>query len=121
MFYTDNIEQTEVCIFLRQLLRHLRGQVIVLWDNGPIHKGPIIDDFRAQFPRLHLEHFPSYAPELNPDEGVWAYLKGRLSNGRPDDIEELQDHLGEEVQRISTDDRILRGCICQSELPPFLS
>jgi len=25
--------------------------------------------------RIHLEPFPSYAPELNPDEGIWNYLK----------------------------------------------
>jgi len=120
LFYSDNIEQTEVCIFLRLLLRHLRGQVIVLLDNGPIHKGPIIDGLCAQVPRLHLEYFPPYAPELNPDEGVWAYLKGKLANGRPNDIEELQSHLAEEVRRISKNYRILSGCIHQSELPIFL-
>ena len=26
-------------MFLRLLLKHLRGHVIVVWDNGPIHKG----------------------------------------------------------------------------------
>ena len=25
--------------------------------------------------RLYLEHFPAYAPELNPDEGVWSLTK----------------------------------------------
>jgi transposase len=25
--------------------------------------------------RIHLEQFPAYAPELNPDEGIWNYLK----------------------------------------------
>ncbi|MBI4640080.1 MAG: transposase [Candidatus Tectomicrobia bacterium] len=25
--------------------------------------------------RLHLEQFPGYAPELNPDEGIWHDLK----------------------------------------------
>src|ERR687891_551032 len=24
---------------------------------------------------IHLERFPTYAPELNPDEGVWQHLK----------------------------------------------
>ena len=120
MVYTDNIQQEEACIFIRQLLHHLRGQVIVVWDNGPIHKGPIIDALCTEFPRLHLERFPAYAPELNPDEGIWAYLKGKLANGRPDDIEQLQNYLEDEIRQITNDNRILRGCICQSELPPFL-
>jgi hypothetical protein len=37
--YFDNIGQEEVCLFLRELLRHLRGQVIVVVDNPSIHKG----------------------------------------------------------------------------------
>ena len=36
----DNITSVEVAVFLRALLRHLRGQVIVLMDGGSIHKGP---------------------------------------------------------------------------------
>jgi transposase len=30
---------------------------------------------RGAAERLHLELLPSYAPELNPDEGIWRYLK----------------------------------------------
>jgi transposase len=26
--------------------------------------------------RIHLEQLPGYAPELNPAEGIWGYLKG---------------------------------------------
>ena len=42
-------------------------------------------------PRLHLEYFPSYAPELNPDEGVWSLAKRDLANGCPLDADELMD------------------------------
>ena len=38
LFY-DNIGQEEVCMFLRELLRHLRGPAIVLPDNSSTHKG----------------------------------------------------------------------------------
>ena len=38
---------------------------------------PVVKDLLAsrEGSRIHLEQFPSYAPELNPDEGVWNYLK----------------------------------------------
>ncbi len=65
-----NVKHPQVCEFLRYLLRHLRGPVIVLWDNGRPHKGAAVRDLCRRFPRLRLEAFPSYAPELNPDEGV---------------------------------------------------
>jgi transposase len=118
--HEKNIEQAEVCEFLRHLLRHLRGHVIVLLDNGPIHKGQSIHDFCGRFSRLHLESFPPYAPELNPDEGVWTHLKRGLSNGRPDNRDELMEELITEIQKLTGSQNLLRGCIHQSELPPFL-
>jgi transposase len=42
-----------------------------------------------------VEHFPSYAPQLNPDEGVWSLAKRNLANSCPHDVEELmEDVLG---------------------------
>jgi hypothetical protein len=61
--------------FLRALLKHLRGRVIVVWDGGSNHKGPLVRALCARYPRLHLERLPAYAPELNPVEQVWSHLK----------------------------------------------
>jgi hypothetical protein len=44
-------------------------------------------------PRLHLEHFPSYAPELNFDKGVWSLAKRELANSRPDHVDELMEDI----------------------------
>jgi putative transposase len=117
---TANIRRPDCCAFLRQLLRHLRGPVIVLWDNGRIHKGPPIQDVCRAFPRLRLEFFPAYAPELNPDEGVWTLAKSALANGRPDGIAALRAHVRTSLRSIRRSQRKLRGCITQSDLPLFL-
>ena len=42
-----------------------------------------------------------YAPELNPDEGVWNHLKKTLANGRPDAKNELMDVLSDEICRMA--------------------
>jgi transposase len=118
--HTTNIRQAAVCAFLRHLLRHLRGAVIVLWDNGRIHRGPVIWTFCRAFPRLHVVYFPAYAPELNPDEGVWHRAKATLANGRPDDVAALATHLRASFRGLRRSQRALRGCITQSDLPPFL-
>ena len=76
-----------VVAFLRDLLRHLRGRVIVVWDGGSNHKGPLVRALLSQYPRLHLERLPAYAPELNPVEMIWSYLKyGRMANFVPEDV-----------------------------------
>lgn len=118
--HLKNIKHPEVCEFLRHLLRHLRGPVIVLWDGGRIHKGEAIRSLCHALPRLRLERFPAYAPEVNPDEAVWTITKTSLANGRPDCLEDLKTHLVRSLLRISRSQRILKGCITQSDLPPFL-
>jgi len=118
--YEDNIQGEEVAAFLRQLLRQVPGHLIVLLDNGKIHRGDPVQELLARTSRLHLVPFPAYAPELNPDEGVWNHLKTRLANGRPDTSAELMDVLSEEICRLAASQPLLRGCIAQSALPLFL-
>lgn len=120
-FYEDNIHGEEVAAFLRQLLRQIPGHLIVLLDNGKIHRGDAVQELLARTSRLHLEPFPPYAPELNPDEGVWNHLKRTLANGRPDTQSELMDVLAKEICRLASSQSLLRGCIHQSELPPFFT
>jgi len=70
--YVNNERAAE---FLRQVLRQLRGRVIVLWDGGNMHKGEPIRALLRRFPRLELHRLPPYAPELNPVEHLWNHLK----------------------------------------------
>jgi transposase len=102
------------------LLRHLRGPVIVLLDNSSTHQGQRLQQLLRQYSRLHIEHFPSYAPELNPDEGVWSLAKPALANGCPTDLEELVEDVIDSINTIRSSTQKLRGCIVQSELPSFL-
>ncbi len=118
--YEDNIQGEEVATFLRHLLHQVHGHLIVLLDNGKTHRGEPVQDLLARTSRLHLEPFPPYAPELNPDEGVWNHLKKTLANGRPDTQAELMDVLSDEICRLAASQCLLRGCIQQSKLPPFL-
>ena len=52
-----------IVAFLREVLGHLGGRVIVVWDGGSNHKGPLIRDLLARYPRLQLEPLPAYAPQ----------------------------------------------------------
>lgn len=117
--HEKNIRQDEVIAFLRALLRCLPGLIIIVWDNGRTHRGKLVREFCYSHPRLRLEYLPPYAPDLNPDEGVWSQLKGSLANGRPDDIGELEDHLLECLEDLRSSQPSLRACVHKSELPLF--
>ena len=109
LLFFDNIGQDEVC--LRELLRHLRGPIIVLLDNSSTHQGQPLQNLLQQHPRLRIEHFPSYAPDLNPDEGVWSLAKRELANTCPDGVDELMEDIIRSINGIRTSPTKLRGCI----------
>ena len=109
-------QSPDVVRFLRHLLRHIPGKLLVLWDGAPIHRAQPIRDFLAAggAARLHLEQLPAYAPELNPDEGIWNYLKHvELRNVSCDDLPELRQELRRAVARLRHKPTVLQGCITQ--------
>jgi len=67
----------DVVRFLKHLMRQIPGKLLIIWEGSPIHRGAAVKDFLASgaFRRLKLEQLPGYAPDLNPDEGVWKHLK----------------------------------------------
>lgn len=115
--HDKNIQQLEVVQFLRNLLRHLHGHVIVLWDCGSPHKGEPIRELLRQHRRLHLEFFPPYAPELNPDEGVWRMSKAMLANDCHDSLDMLLWTLTGALETLRWSRDHLRACIKHAELP----
>lgn len=104
--------------FLGDLLKHLRGKVVVVWDGGGNHKGPLIRAFLKQNKRLRLERLAAYAPELNPVEAVWSWLKyGQLANYVPEGIGQLDDRIVERLVDLGCDRQLLRRIWDGSDLP----
>ena len=65
--------------------------------------------------RLKLEQLPGYAPELNPDEGVWKHLKYvELKNVCCRSLSELRRELGKAKERLMKHKKqVILGCIRQ--------
>jgi transposase len=99
--------------FLRVLLRKITGKILLIWDGSPIHRGQPVKDFlrRGAARRLHLEQLPAYAPDFNPDESVWNYLKRvELGNVCCHDLHELHLQLIRARERLRHKRAILRSC-----------
>jgi transposase len=108
----------DVVRFLRHLLRHLPGRLLVVWDGSPIHRAQSVRDFLAQggAARIHLEPLPAYAPELNPDEGIWRYLKRvELRNVCCHDLPERRLELRLAAKRLRHKRAVILGCIAQCQ------
>lgn len=84
----------KVAQFLQHLLKHVSGEIIVVLDNAGIHKGKAVQQVLQEVSRLRLVFLPPYAPELNPMEYVWAWVKCRaLGNRLCRSIQELKVRL----------------------------
>lgn len=102
-----------IVAFLRQLLRQIRGKLIVVWDGASIHHAQPVKDFLAAgaATRLHVVRLPGYAPDLNPDEGVWNHLKRvELRHRCCHDLAELRWELGLAIRRLRRKRRTLAAC-----------
>jgi transposase len=115
-FHTDNITGTEVIAYLRNLLRHLRKPVVLLWDGGRIHKRKDVKAFLQRTQRLHVYPFPGYAPELNPIEYVWTHGKRDLSNSSHENKNQLGSYVRRSIGRVRNSQQLLKSCIEHSEL-----
>lgn len=114
----EYVNNDRAAAFLRYVLGHLRGNVIVVWDGGTMHKGGPIAKVLEDYPRLSLERLPSYAPELNPVEFLWTHLKcGVLANFVPDTVLQLDAALRKHLQRAKRSPKRLRSFGDASKLP----
>ena len=106
------ITSQDVVASLAPLLREVPSRMLILWDGAPIHRSRIVKAFltKGMAERLQLERLPAYAPELNPDEGLWARLKGvELRNPCCFDLLHLHHELRAAVTRVRRKPRVIKG------------
>ena len=112
------IKKEEVLEFLKALQAHYRRPLLIIWDGARPHCSRLVRDYvDSTGGQIVVERLPGYAPELNPVEYLWAWLKRHaLANFCPDTLTEL--HLGarsklKSAQRRST---IIAACWSQANL-----
>ncbi len=104
--------------FLKHLLGQIPGKIVLVWDGARIHHCAQVKAFlkAGAAKRLRLIRLPAYAPELNPDEGVWRWLKRQLGNVCCRDFVELRYELGLAIQRLRCRPEIIRACFDEAGL-----
>ena len=114
-----SFKSPDVVRFLKHLLRKIPGKLLIIWDGSPIHRGRAVKGFLASGAarRVQLEQLPGYAPELNPDEGIWKHLKCvELKNVCCRSLSELKVELRKAKERLRHKTNVILGCIRQPGL-----
>lgn len=74
--YAGSIRSPQVVEFLRTLKHMIGRKLLIVWDRLQAHRSRLVNQYvEQQRGRIALEYLPAYAPELNPVECIWGYLK----------------------------------------------
>src|SRR5713226_4120651 len=96
---------------LKMLMRHRKKPVFLVLDSLPAHKAKIVQNYVASTNgKLELYFLPGYAPELNPDELVWNYMK-RTGTAKSPLVagDSLHDRIDEELLQIRKNSALVRS------------
>jgi hypothetical protein len=110
--------QTYATFLRRSVLHNFRGPVVLVHDQGTMHKGPFLRALAEAHPRLEMHFLPGYAPELNPAEPLWKHEKiDELGNFTPMDVPELDRAIHRCLDETAHDQVRLHSFFAATELP----
>jgi len=113
-----NFRGPSVIEFLKQLRNEVNGPMTIVWDQIIIHSSEVVLDYLKLASEVVTESFPPYAPELNPVDKAWFFLKyARLPNYTPSKMAQLRCTVEEELKCLQNKPDLLRSFIRQSGLP----
>jgi transposase len=92
-------------------MRGQRDKVFLVLDSHPAHIANSVKEYvRSTQGRLELHFLPPYAPDLNPDEFVWNYLKGTGVARKPlRQNESLKERVEADLAKLKKDRKLLRS------------
>lgn len=105
-----NFTGRSVAAFVRNVAKQLHAPITVIWDECPIHWAWPMKKLIEENPSIEVEALPPYAPELNPVDHVWSYVKySRLANYCPFNLAELRKRVTSELTLVAKQPKLLRS------------
>lgn len=84
----------------------VKAPIVLVWDRLNTHVSRRVRDLVAE-----REWLTVYSPDLNPVEGVWAYVKRTLANLAVMALDRLEALVRNRLKRLQYRPRILNGFI----------
>ena len=112
--YTGTLNAEAFVAFLQNFMKGRRGKVFLVADGHPAHKANKVTDYVASLEgRLELHPLPAYAPDLNPDEFVWSYMKNNGVSKKPlKKNESLKARVEEDLNKIKANRQLVQSFFC---------
>jgi len=109
--YTGKLNAESFEVFLKDFLKNQPGKLFLVVDGHPAHKANRVKNFIQSLKgRLELHFLPPYAPDLNPDEFVWSYMKNNGVSKKPlKKNESLESRIGEDLNAIQANRKLVKS------------
>jgi hypothetical protein len=96
--------------------QQLHGPIVLVWDNLNAHISAVMRRLVAARAWLRVYQLPAYAPELNPVEALWSYLKKGLANLAKHTIDQLLILIKTRLKRIQYRPGLIAGFLARTRL-----
>ena len=118
LIITDTVNQNAFLCFLETTLLPTlaKGSVLVM-DNWTVHHGEEVRELTERF-GCELLYLPTYSPDLNPIEHLFAKIKAFVKRLRPDSTDKLVQAFGDAVQTVTPKNILKSVRYCGYELEP---
>ena len=117
-FHEGSIRKEQIVEFLKALRRHLKRRLLIIWDGLRAHRSKLVRDYLDDTEgQIQIAFLPPYAPDLNPVEYLWAWLKRHaLANYCPNNLAELQTTARNTLKSAQHRPTIIAACWKQAQL-----
>ncbi|WP_435843414.1 IS630 family transposase [Streptomyces hirsutus] len=107
--------------FCRLLVRariQLGGPIVLVWDNVRLHLARGMREFiEKNADWLTVFQLPTYAPDLNPQEGIWSLVKREIGNLAAADLSQVTRAVKRKLKQIQYRPDVVDGCLAGTGLP----
>jgi transposase len=112
--YTGKLNAESFVAFLQNFMKKRVGKMFLVVDGHPAHKANLVKKYlRGLKGRLELHFLPPYAPDLNPDEFVWSYMKTNGVSKKPlKQNESLQKRIEQDLAALAKNRSLVRSFFC---------
>ncbi len=116
--YDGAVRSAQIVEFLKALRSQLKRRLLIVWDGAAQHKSRIVRDYLDSTKgAIQMALLPGYAPDLNPVEYLWAWLKRHaLANFCPNSLAELKTAARNKLRSGQHRRSIITACWKQTEL-----
>ena len=119
VFKRGSVKKEDTLNTLKHLRRYIKEKIALLWDGLAQHRSKIVKEYLKRHKNhfVIVERFPAYAPELNPQEYLWASSKTRdMANFCSQRFEDFELRAKKSIKRIQRNPDIIRGALYKSGL-----